>query len=175
MSFFKTALAHTLKHEGGYVNHPNDPGGETNYGITKRVAVAFGYIGSMKDIPMATVEAIYRKNYWDAMQLDEFPVGSEHICAELFDSAVNAGVSRAVRWLQASLNVLGKGPKESDLKVDGNFGQKTLQAMHLLPKKDYPVLLKLLNVYQGAHYAQLCEGDSKFRTFIRGWLTRIGV
>lgn len=171
---FKNALKKTLAHEGGYVNHPDDPGGETNYGITVAVARAFGYTGSMRDIPMATVEAIYKKNYWDALRLDEFPAGTAPICEELFDSAVNAGVGRAVRWLQASLNALNKDKNVPDLVVDGQFGQKTLDAVRALPGKDYPILLKLLNVYQGSHYAQLCEKDRKFRTFIRGWFSRIG-
>jgi lysozyme family protein len=170
MSNFKQALAVTLKHEGGYVNHPHDPAGETNFGITKAVAVENGYTGSMKAIPMDVVEVIYRKRYWDAIMLDQFPAGTEAIRVELFDSAVNAGVSRAVRWLQASLNALGKGP---DIAVDGKMGRGTMSAMQALPARDYPVLLKLLNVYQGSHYAQLCEKEPKFRSFIRGWLTRV--
>lgn len=173
MSNFKQALAVTLKHEGGYVNHPDDPGGETNFGITKAVAVGNGYTGSMRDIPMDVVERIYRSRYWDAMRLDEFPAGTDQIRAELFDSAVNAGVSRAVRWLQASLNALSRPGAGRDLVVDGSIGPGTLGAMRSLPARDYPVLLKLLNVYQGAHYAQLCEQNPKFRSFIRGWLTRV--
>lgn len=173
MSNFKQALEVTLKHEGGYVNHPHDPAGETNFGITKAVAVENGYTGDMKTIPMGVVEAIYRKRYWDAIMLDQFPAGTEQIRIELFDSAVNAGVSRAVRWLQASLNALGRSGSTQDLSVDGKMGRGTLSAIQALPARDYPVLLKLLNVYQGSHYAQLCEKEPKFRSFIRGWLTRV--
>lgn len=172
---FETALKKTLEHEGGYVFHPNDPGGETNYGITKAVAVANGYSGDMKSIPMSAVRDIYKKRYWDALRLDEFPAGTDAIKAELFDSAVNAGVSRAGKWLQASLNALGRSASVKDLAVDGAIGGGTLAAMKALPPKEYPVLLKLLNVYQGAHYAQLCEKDGKFRSFIRGWLNRVSL
>ena len=70
---FQEALKRVLQHEGGYVNHPSDPGGETNYGITKSVARQYGFKGSMKVIPMDIVEKIYKDQYWNAMSCDSFP------------------------------------------------------------------------------------------------------
>ena len=71
---FQECLNEVLKKEGGYVNDPNDSGGETNYGITKNVAVSFGYNGNMKTIPMDIVAQIYKKKYWDALRLDDISV-----------------------------------------------------------------------------------------------------
>ncbi|MEY2339774.1 glycosyl hydrolase 108 family protein, partial [Acinetobacter baumannii] len=80
---FQTALKRVLQHEGGYINHPSDPGGETNYGITKSVARQYGYKGSMKDIPMDIVEKIYKNQYWNAMSCDNFPFS---VAFQLFDA-----------------------------------------------------------------------------------------
>jgi lysozyme family protein len=67
---FIHALTETLKHEGGYSNHPADRGGATNFGITERVARSHGYQGDMKDIPIDTVRNIYRTSYWEKLKLD---------------------------------------------------------------------------------------------------------
>lgn len=93
---FEAALQLVLKHEGGYANHPSDPGGETMYGITKATARAHGYVGPMRSIPMYVVRDIYRKSYWDAVDGDILPVGLDYC---VFDYAVNSGVSRAKRAL----------------------------------------------------------------------------
>jgi lysozyme family protein len=69
---FQDALKRVLKHEGGYIDHPSDPGGETNFGITKAVARNYGYSGSMRNIPADIVEKIYKNQYWDAMSCDNF-------------------------------------------------------------------------------------------------------
>lgn len=95
-SNFETALQLVLKHEGGWVNHPNDPGGETNHGITKATALAHGYTGPMRSIPMYVVREIYRKSYWDMIDGDILPKGLDYC---VFDYAVNSGVSRARRAL----------------------------------------------------------------------------
>ena len=95
-SNFPEALRLVLKHEGGYVDHPQDPGGATNKGITigtlsdwlKRPASK----AEVRNISDATVAAIYRKNYWDAMNADSLPSGVDYA---VFDYAVNSGVGRA--------------------------------------------------------------------------------
>lgn len=107
------ALSIVLKHEGGYVNHPADPGGETNFGITKRVAAEHGYTGDMRTIPVSLVETIYRKSYWNRVLGDELPWP---IALVTFDAAVNSGVKRASEWLQKSVGA----------SVDGVIGQGTL-------------------------------------------------
>lgn len=103
---FDQAFHHLLGHEGGYSNHPNDPGGETMWGVTIAVARANGYNGSMRDMPVATAKAIYRKQYWDSVRADELPPSVRYA---VFDAAVNSGVGQAVRWLQRSLGVTEDG------------------------------------------------------------------
>ena len=103
---FEQAFTKLLGHEGGYVNHPNDPGGETNWGITKAVAREFGYTGSMRDLPRDTAKRIYRVKYWDTVKADEMP---DAVRYPLFDAAVNSGVGQAARWLQRALGVADDG------------------------------------------------------------------
>lgn len=105
-SNFAASLKLVLKHEGGYANDPNDNGGETNYGITHATARAHGYRGSMRDIPMSTVHAIYKQSYWDALKCDNHPAGLDYC---IFDYGVNSGVGRA-RKVLASL-----APKHSNV------------------------------------------------------------
>lgn len=108
-----------LKHEGGWVDNPKDPGGETNMGITKRVWEEWvGHpvpAGALKKLTVADVEPIYRKKYWDAIKGDQLPLGVDYV---VFDYAVNSGVTRAVRQLQ---NCVGT-------EADGLIGPKTLAA-----------------------------------------------
>jgi len=112
---FDQAFEKMIGHEGGYVNDPRDPGGETNHGVTKRVAVANGYTGSMKDLPLDTAKAIYRKNYWDSVSADKLP---DDVRFDVFDGAVNSGVSQSAKWLQRAVKV----------KDDGVIGPKTIAA-----------------------------------------------
>lgn len=103
---FEDAFDRLLGHEGGYVFSPSDPGGETNWGVTATVARANGYAGPMKVLPRDTAKAIYRKAYWDAIQADKLPGALRF---EVFDAAVNSGVSQAVKWLQRIAGVVDDG------------------------------------------------------------------
>lgn len=103
---FNEAFDRLLGHEGGYSNHPEDPGGETMWGVTKRVALISGYTGPMRDLPRDTAKAIYRKQYWDAVQADQLP---EVVRFEVFDAAVNSGVQQAVKWLQRAVGTTADG------------------------------------------------------------------
>ncbi len=89
---YEPSIRKVLKWEGGYVNHPADPGGETNYGITVAVARANGYTGSMRSIPMATVMDIYRNKYAKPVLFDAHKAGVDY---SLLDYGVNSGVGRA--------------------------------------------------------------------------------
>ena len=105
-------ISHIIKVEGGYVNDPNDSGGETNWGITVRVACEYGYMGAMIDMPRSVSFDIYSSMYWDALSLDDIEARSHKIAKELADTGVNMGVGRASEFLQRSLNVLNnKGEK----------------------------------------------------------------
>ena len=111
------ALKVILHHEGGYVNHPKDPGGETNLGVTKRVYEEWGGTKSMKDLTPEDVEPIYEKNYWDRCKCDELPNGLD-LC--VFDFAVNAGTGRAAKYLQKLVGAT----------ADGAIGPATMRSVN---------------------------------------------
>lgn len=150
---FDQALQHVLKHEGGYVNHPSDPGGETNYGITKAVALKNGYTGPMRSISMFVVADIYRKAYWDRARCDELPPLLRY---PVFDAAVNSGASHAVKWLQRALGVT----------EDGLIGQQTIAAAN---RADPALTAARLTGYRLA----MLTGLKHFDQFGRGWTRRI--
>jgi lysozyme family protein len=150
---FDRCLEIVLHHEGGYVNHPDDPGGETNFGITVKVARINGYEGLMRDIPMDVVRVIYRKDYWIPCRCEELP---DDLRLAVFDAAVNSGVRRSIQWLQASVGAT----------ADGIFGPRTMLSV------------KQHNPQQVA--ARLCAarldflaGLQHFPTFGRGWVRRV--
>lgn len=103
---FDQAFDRLLGHEGGYVNDPRDPGGETNWGITIAVARAEGYKGAMRDLPRDTAKSIYRARYWAAVRADELP---DSVRFDVFDAAVNHGVSQAAKWLQRAVGTTPDG------------------------------------------------------------------
>lgn len=160
--------------EGGYVNNPDDSGGPTNFGITQRVARKHGYSGDMQDMDRGVAYAIYEALYWDSLSLDHVAKISEEIAAELADTGVNMGVSRAAEFLQRSLNVLNqKGRLFKDMKVDGDIGPVTLRYLDFYVrhrgKAGTVVLLRMLNSLQGAKYIDLAEKREKDESFVFGW------
>jgi lysozyme family protein len=112
---FDQAFDLLLGHEGTYSRHPDDPGGETMWGVTRKVALQEGYSGDMHILPRDTAKAIYRKRYWDAVHADELP---EQLRYPVFDAAVNSGIVQAVKWLQQAL----------DVGDDGVLGPMTIKA-----------------------------------------------
>lgn len=99
---YAACLKQVLKYEGGYVNNPKDPGGETNYGVTKATAKAHGYTGSMKTIPMSVVEGVYASGFWNTPYYkgDTLEPGVD---LAVFDFGVNSGPSRAGKYLKTSI------------------------------------------------------------------------
>ena len=150
---FDEAFHHLLGHEGGYVNHPDDPGGETNWGVTKVVARQHGYEGLMKDMPVGVAKAIYRKSYWDAVQADNLPPAIRYA---VFDAAVNSGVGTAVRWLQQAV---GAPP-------DGVLGPKTLAAINEVNPDG--LLRRML-----AKRLTAMTSMSGWPSFSKGWARRV--
>jgi lysozyme family protein len=112
---FDEAFDRLIGHEGGYCFSPSDPGGETMWGVTAAVARTNGYTGPMKALPRDTAKSIYRRKYWDAIQAEKLPGALRF---DVFDAAVNSGVSQAVKWLQ---RIAGVGD-------DGVIGPMTLSA-----------------------------------------------
>lgn len=106
---FERCLAATLRWEGGYSNHPDDPGGPTMKGVIQREYDAWRRkhsepLGPVRQISDEEVKAIYRQNYWDAMKCDALPLGLD-FC--VFDAAVNSGPGRAGKWLAGSKTIDG--------------------------------------------------------------------
>lgn len=97
---FEIAFAALLENEGAYSNNPADPGGETMYGITKRVAVKHGYTGEMRDLPLELAKSIAKAEYWDPVGGDELPALLDF---QVFDASYNSGPSVAERWLEQAL------------------------------------------------------------------------
>jgi lysozyme family protein len=164
-----------IDREGGYVNHPDDRGGPTCWGITEAVARQFGYEGSMQQLPVALARKIYRHKYFEAPRFDDIARLSDKIADELVDTGVNMGVVRASLFLQRSLNALNrKGFDYPDLKVDGRIGPATLSAFEaFLSKRAHEngeqVLFRVLNALQGAKYIDIAEHDRDQESFVFGW------
>ena len=141
--------------EGGYVNHPSDPGGATNMGSTEAGARSAGYKGDMRNLPRSTAYSIYYTRYVVAPNFDDVFARDPKVAEELIDSGVNAGTDRAAKWFQAALNSLNRR------KARG--------------KSATAIMLRALDALQGAHYMSLAKGNSKFEDFLNGWLlNRIG-
>lgn len=166
--------------EGGYVNDPNDAGGETNHGVTVAVARDHGYTGPMLSMPVEKARDIYAVTYIRAPQFDRVLAKSPAVGTKLVDIGVNAGQGRASRWFQQSLNDLSRGGRDFDaVAVDGSIGTRTLTAYTALEKrrgrvKACELTIKLLEGYQTAHYTALAKGPAN-SSFLVGWLDhRIG-
>lgn len=169
-------IAGILDREGGYVNHPSDPGGATNFGITQRVARANGYQGDMRSLPKQTAINIYRREYVEKPRFLAIAEIDPLVAEEVIDSGVNAGTSRAARWFQQSLNVLNRRQVDySDVVDDGIIGPKSIAAFQALRRKRGAatarrLMLKCLNGLQFMHYYSLAAGNTKFEDFMPGWV-----
>jgi lysozyme family protein len=170
-----------IDREGGYVNHPSDRGGPTNFGITEAVARAHGYSGSMRNLPRSEAAAIYKRLYWLRPRFDQVERRSEVVAAELFDSGVNMGPSVAATFLQRALSALNRDRQDyADLVPDGRIGPATLAALDRFlelrgKRKGETVLLKALDALQGERYIRLAERRPANEAFLYGWLAnRIG-
>lgn len=173
---FDRALAHTVGIEGGYSNDSADSGGATRYGITERVARAFGHMGEMRELPIEVATEIYRQNYWKLLHLDKVALLSEAIAIELFDTAVNTKQGFASESLQRCLNVFNREQADyPDVEVDGLIGGDTLASLTVFLAKrgrtaGEPVLIEALNSLQGAYYITLAEARQKDEKFTFGWI-----
>lgn len=154
---FEQCLALVLKHEGGFVNHPKDPGGMTNLGVTKRTWEA--YVGhevdeaAMRALGPEDVAPLYKKNYWDRIKADSLPKGLDYC---VFDCAVNSGPSQAVKFIQRAL----------DTTVDGVIGPLTIAAAE---QRDPAELIEQF-CEERLHFMQSL---STWSTFGKGWQRRV--
>jgi lysozyme family protein len=119
-SAYDAALAHVLAHEGGYSNHPSDPGGPTNFGITihdyRKYVKPGASAADVRAMKVEEAKRIYRAKYWDAQRCDELPAGVDYA---VFDYGVNSGIGRSKKVLQRLVGV----------KADGVLGPATMAAL----------------------------------------------
>jgi lysozyme family protein len=174
--FFNELFEEVLMKEGGYSNHPYDPGGKTKYGITEAVAREFGYKGPMQDLTLDLAKTIYYRNYFVRPGFERVSEISKPIARELFDTGVNTGVRRASEFLQQSLNVLNRMQKDyRDIKEDGDVGGLTREALTYFLKKRGKqgelVLLRMLEILQGYHYFKLSVNRNTNEEFMYGWIS----
>lgn len=158
---FKACLAEILHHEGGFVNHPKDPGGMTNLGVTK--ATYENWIGHrvneaiMRKLTPQLVAPLYKAKFWDVLRCSSLPVGLD-LC--VFDFGVNAGVSRSAKLLQMIVGV----------EADGVVGPATIKAVKA--KADELGVDGLIQHFQDARRA-FYRKLKTFPTFGKGWLRRV--
>ena len=155
MSKFDEIIEVVLEHEGGYVNDPKDPGGETNFGIAKRSHPDV----DIKNLTKEGAKEIYKEVYWDKNKVESLPEELWHI---YFDMCVNQGKSRAVRIIQRAVN--GKG---GSLTVDGGMGPMTIAAIG-----KSRVELDRVRAYRVKYYADLVTKKPDLERFYFGWFKR---
>jgi len=154
---FESALKAILHHEGGYINHPKDPGGMTNLGVTKRVWEE--WVGhevdekTMRNLTPEIVGPMYKTKYWDKIKGDDLPTGVDYV---VFDAAVNSGPGRAAKWLQACVGV----------EPDGGIGPKTLAAVNAFDTN------QLIEDYAKRRLSFLMDLQT-WDTFGKGWGRRV--
>jgi lysozyme family protein len=163
---FKVALAETLSHEGGYADHPKDPGGVTMRGVTKKTwarwtgrKVKDVSDEEMRSLTIDKIMPLYHAWYWQPVRADDLPGGLDFV---IFDIAVNSGPVRAVKMLQKAINRLGR----IHIIEDGVVGPKTLSAAHKINVFD---LINEVGNTRLWFYFDL----STFKTFGGGWMRRL--
>jgi lysozyme family protein len=170
MTSIREIIDEIIRVEGGFVDHPNDPGGATKYGITQKVARAAGYKGDMRDLPVTTAYDIYYKDYVVNPGYHRLAEIDPAVAAEVVDTGVNMGPAVAGKFLQRALNSLSG----SGLVVDGAVGTRTVNALADFLRLRGPggtkVLLKMLNSLQCVRYIELTESNARNRSFIYGWV-----
>jgi len=150
---FDQAVNVILKHEGGLVNNPNDPGGITNFGISKRSYPEVDIYNLTKE----QAKEIYERDYWKPLRL--YMIDNANVCLELFDFSVNAGLSRAVKMAQ----------KLAGTKEDGILGGITAKAINKF-EGDFVRAFKHARVI---YYESLARNNHNLKMFLNGWLRRI--
>jgi len=194
MSDFEIAFGETELNEGGYVDDPDDRGGETHLGISRKFHPTWNgwklvdqlksnhpddYIRQVNQNAQLhrLAKAFYRENFWKPILGSQIP--NQSIANKVFDTGVNQGTGTSVRYLQESLNLLNRNQQEyKDIGVDGKMGPKTLAALNeflKLEKGQPDYLLKLLNLMQANRYVEIMKREPTQQKFARGWLNRVNL
>ena len=157
---FERLIGFVLAHEGGYVNDPQDPGGETKYGISKR---SYPHL----DIANLTREeaiAIYRRDWWERYRIGE--IEDVAIASKVLDLFVNVGPIQGAIIVQRALHACGR----RDVEIDGIIGSRTLAAINSVRPR--AALLAAIKAEAAAYYRFLVERRPELRRFEQGWITR---
>lgn len=177
----KEIIARIIQREGGYVDHPDDSGGATNWGISEKVARSWGYKEPMAAMPESVAIEMYKTLYWNAIKGDDLVKRASSVAEEVMDTSVNMGVPAASKLLQRALNLFNQqGAFYRDIVEDGLIGPATVGALVAYlkrrPDDGERVLVYTLNIFQGMRYIELAERRQKDETFIYGWLlNRVGI
>ena len=150
---FDKIIEVVLEHEGGYVNDPKDPGGETNFGIAKRSNPDV----DIKNLTIEQAKEIYKSKYWDKNKVEKLPEQLRHI---YFDMCVNMGRGRAGKIIQRAANNRGH-----ELVVDGALGPVTLGKIN-------NVELERVRAFRIKYYADLVTRKPDLEKFYFGWFRR---
>ena len=170
VSDFDLAIPTVLRHEGGFVDDANDPGGATNYGVSLRWLKSKGLISDLEhktgtDDAVSAVKkmtrdeaaAFYKEFWWDAYKYEE--MAQQIIATKVLDMAVNLGAPRAHRFVQT---VVGA-------QVDGVLGEKTFA---LINEANPFLVIKGLQLTQATYYRELVQRNPRLQEFLNGWLNR---
>lgn len=157
MTRFEDCLQHVLQHEGGFVNHPADPGGATNLGCTKSTWESWtGHpctIDDIRNLRISDVAPLYEEKYWNKARCGDLPAGIDYC---VFDTAINSGPGRAVKFLQTAIGV----------PADGAIGPITLRAIHAADAS------QVISNY-AAERLKFLKELTTWPTFGRGWERRV--
>jgi lysozyme family protein len=174
LNHLTTVIADLIKREGDYVDHPSDRGGPTRWGITLATARAFGYLGAIEHLPVATAEKIYRERFWYQPNINMVAAISPLLGEELLDTGVNMHPSVASKFLQRALNTLNRRGRDfQDITVDGAIGRMTIYALKtFLDKRGQAgelVLFGMCNAQQSVRYMEIAENKESQEDFEFGW------
>ncbi len=173
MSTFENAIPVVLRHEGGYVFNPDDPGGETNFGISmliirrekitpQMLGIPDFNPGSMKLMNVDAAKAIYKTRFWD--RYDYGRLNDQFVATKIFDCGVNCGPERAHRMAQQAANACGQ-----KIDVDGNLGPISVAAINACDRGKFLMAMKS---EMERYYTTLASQRPKLQQFLKIWLKR---
>jgi lysozyme family protein len=177
MARFEDSIGYVLSKEGGYADHPSDPGGATFWGISLRFLEAQGEYGDIDkdgDVDKDDIKAlsrtdaivIYAQKFWKPMKLDLLKPQS--VATRCFDMAVNMGIKRGVKIAQRAYNEI-KAEEATRLKVDGKLGPKTRKALESIDEVE---MMAALRQHHEQYYRDLVEKKPVLEVFLDGWVNR---
>lgn len=189
---FHEALQHLLTKEGGYVNDPDDLGGETFAGISRKYYPkweGWQIIDSLKEDYQTDsihfkdhltsnniynyVISFYKNNFWDVLQLAK--INNKKISMKIFEMSVNLGIPRSVSIVQSCLNIMNNDIYDQ-IKVDNIIGPLTINLINEVSKKNKTsLLLKLLTIQQGYIYMKLVQNNPTQKVNLEGWINRLAI